>query len=106
MYDEDDRVIEVEEGEGITVCTDEVVQDLAGIVVGIEQEHKENKEGTSMLSTDVGRVAKSYMEVWLSKIVDDGGELLEDKTTVGELLLFIATVQAEMDLGASGGHIN
>jgi len=99
-FEYDDNT-ETETGEGIAVYTDEVVQDLAGIIIGMSDDH----DGEAVVSSDTGKLAKAYMEVWLNELVENSEEMLRDKTTVGELLLFVAIVQAELDLGQQGGRL-
>lgn len=109
-YQDDDagEGYEMDDGELIAFYTDDAVTELAGVIGGVIEAHEEDPKD-SLLSTPVGQLAKSYMEIWLNAMVADEGleqPLLDNKTSLSELLLFIATKQAEMDLSASGGHIN
>lgn len=91
--------------EAITLFVEDAIEEIEGIIAGLDLEMESPQEGIPpYLSTNVGSVAKSYLNLWKLALEHDEG-ILSEKTTLAEFLLFVAEVQARMDLNAQGGEI-
>lgn len=88
------------------VYLEEVKDEIEGILAGMQSELEDptTPKDTAMLATDLGQVTQSYLRLWLMNL-DSAKCHLEEKTTLGELLLYFANVQAEMDLMAQGEKV-
>lgn len=77
--------------------------ELSNMIDGLSAEFNDPKTRPGcLLENDAGSIAHTYMGFWLDRLQEDQGQTLEPKTTLGELLLFIALKQAEMDILTSG----
>ena len=98
------RLYESEAGDDdVEVFTEDVEGELMGLLTGLEAEAADpDNAKTALLTTDSGRVANSYLTFWLTCLQADHNQELEPKTTLAELLLFLALKQADMDLAVMG----
>ena len=92
-----------EDDEAIPIFVMDAELELSNMIDGLtaEQADPTTRPGC-LLDTDAGSIAHTYLGFWLNALQDDQGQTLEPKTTLGELLLFIAHKQAEMDIMTSG----
>lgn len=94
-----------EDPDAINLYLDDVVNEIVGVIAGLDEQKADAKEGDDvMLDSNVGQLSRTYLDYWVTRLMAETC-MLEDKTTLGEVLLFIASAQAEMDLLAQGEHV-
>ena len=82
------------------VFAEDVESELSEVIRGLKAELKQ-KGKHAYMATDEGRMAVTYLDLWLKSIESDY-KSLDPQMNLGELFLFIASRQADMDMKATG----
>lgn len=84
----------------VKVFLEDITDNVTGLIAGMDSELEEDPNG-SFLGSDLGKQTRSVLYTWLDTLLND--EALDTQTTFAEILLSLATTQAQIDLETQGG---